>query len=166
MDDGLVRYYERVNPAMTITVARPVSVREASYVDPRAGHNKFYRVFVAGNRWCSQYGRRGTAGTFTKIVEAAEEAAATKAADAKFISKVKKGYEPSLSGVVMVADMSDTGALDLAVQALPVGNNAVAGPVPSPVAADPPPPSAKVRSQSGRCGWLRSSTSPTRDSPA
>jgi predicted DNA-binding WGR domain protein len=114
-----------------------VVVREATYIDPRAGSDKFYRVFVAGNRWCSQYGRRGTAGTFTKIVEAADEAAATKAADAKFISKVKKGYEPSLSGVVMVADMSDTGALDLAVQALPVGNNAVAGPVPIPVAADP-----------------------------
>ena len=95
-----------------------VTVREATYVDPRAGNDKFYRVYVSGNQWFSQYGRNGTLGTFTKVVDATDAAAATKAADAKFGSKLKKGYAPSRSGVVTVTDLGDIGSLDSAVDTL------------------------------------------------
>lgn len=111
-----------------------VTVREATYVDPRAGNDKFYRVYVSGNQWFSQYGRNGTIGTFTKVVDATDAAAATKAADAKFGSKLKKGYAPSRSGVVTVTDLGDIGSLDSAVDTLRTGvaDNAA---TPPPVAA-------------------------------
>ena len=34
-----------------------ISISEAGYIDHRAGNDKFYRVFVLGSSWVSQYGR-------------------------------------------------------------------------------------------------------------
>lgn len=108
-----------------------VVVREAVYIDPRAGNDKFYRVYAFGNRWVTQYGRNGTVGTFTKIVTAADDAAAGNAADAKFASKVKKGYEPTRSGTIIVAgdiDADTLDRLDSAAESLPgSGDIPVAG---------------------------------------
>lgn len=98
-----------------------VEVREASYIDHHAGNDKFYRVYLFGNCWVAQYGRNGTLGSFTKVVEAASSEAAAKAASAKFASKVKKGYQPSRSGTVNVPgqiDPADLTVLDKAAQAL------------------------------------------------
>lgn len=78
-----------------------ITVHEAQYVDPRAGNDKFYRTFVIGSDWVTQYGRNGAIGTFTKLVNEADADAATKAAEKKFTSKVKKGYDPTRSGVVV-----------------------------------------------------------------
>lgn len=81
-----------------------VTVREAEYVDPRAGNDKFYRTFVWDTFWVSQYGRNGTLGTFTKAVDAGSHEAAVTAAEKKFDSKVKKGYNPTRQGTVLAAD--------------------------------------------------------------
>lgn len=78
-----------------------ITVREATYVDPRSGNDKFYRTFVFGSSWVSQYGRNGTLGTFTKAVDAGSPEAALTAADKKFDSKVKKGYNPTRQGTVV-----------------------------------------------------------------
>lgn len=121
---------------MTDSPSTAVAIREATYIDPRAGNDKFYRVYCAGHLWCAQYGRNGTPGTFTKVTAAADAAAATKAADAKFASKVKKGYNPTRSGTVLVPSLTETGALDAAAEALPLGDNATT-PVATPVAAIP-----------------------------
>lgn len=97
-----------------------IHIREASLVDPRAGSDKFYRVFVIGNRWVAQYGRNGSLGTFTKLVDAADHEIAGKAADAKLASKVKKGYQLTRSGTVTVpAFGDDLTVLDQAADALP-----------------------------------------------
>lgn len=77
-----------------------IMINEANYVDPRAGNDKFYRVFTIGSFWVTQYGRNGTLGTFTKLIEAGSPEAAQKAAEAKFSSKVKKGYNPVRTGTV------------------------------------------------------------------
>lgn len=87
-----------------------ITVREATYVDPRSGNDKFYRTFVvAGDGptgpavWLSQYGRNGTAGTFTKPEFVKGEETAQAAADKKFDSKVKKGYNPTRQGTIAYA---------------------------------------------------------------
>lgn len=104
--------------------ANIVSIQEANYVDPRAGNDKFYRTFVIGSFWVTQYGRNGTLGTFTKVIEAANSPAAMKAADAKFLSKVKKGYNPVRSGEVSTSapiELDDLSILDSLAQSLPMG---------------------------------------------
>lgn len=77
-----------------------ITIREGQYIDPRAGNDKFYRVFVIGSAWVTQYGRNGTLGTFTKLVQESDEEAALVAAGKKFDAKVKKGYNPTRAGVV------------------------------------------------------------------
>lgn len=103
-----------------------ISISEAGYIDPRAGNDKFYRVFVLGSSWVSQYGRNGTAGTFTKLIELATPEAAQKAADAKFAAKVKKGYNPVRSGQVdssISIDQSNLMLLDELAGTLPLGQS-------------------------------------------
>lgn len=86
-----------------------IHIRQAQYVDPRAGNDKFYRTFVIGSAWVTQYGRNGTVGTFTKLVDAGSDAAAVKAAESKFSSKVKKGYQPVRTGTVTsTTDIDET----------------------------------------------------------
>lgn len=119
-------------PAVTITT----HINEAVYVDPRAGNDKFYRTFSFGSAWVSQYGRNGTLGTFTKIVEAASPEAAAKAAAAKFAGKVKKGYEPVRSAAVETSAVITAGNLTLLselAEGLPLGD--FVGIVTEPVAA-------------------------------
>ena len=97
-----------------------IYIREATYVDPRAGNDEYYRTFVFGSSWVTQYGRNGTAGTFTKVVNAADEVAANKAAAAKLASKVRKGYEPARAGIVTIAgNLVDVTVLDQLVDDLP-----------------------------------------------
>lgn len=103
-----------------------ISISEAGYIDPRAGNDKFYRVFVLGSSWVSQYGRNGTAGTFTKLVELATPEAAQKAADAKFAAKVKKGYNPVRAGQVdssVDIDQGNLTLLDELAGTLPLGKS-------------------------------------------
>jgi predicted DNA-binding WGR domain protein len=103
-----------------------ITIQEADYVDPRAGNDKFFRTFAFGSAWVTQYGRNLTIGTFTKIVEAASPEAAQKAADAKFASKVKKGYNPRRSGVVespFAIDSTNVTALDELAELLPEGTS-------------------------------------------
>lgn len=103
-----------------------ISISEAGYIDPRAGNDKFYRTFVFGSSWVSQYGRNGTLGTFTKVVELASPEAAQKAADAKFAAKVKKGYNPVRSGQVdssISIDQSNLMLLDELAGTLPLGQS-------------------------------------------
>lgn len=120
-----------------------IKIQEANYVDPRAGNDKFYRVFVIGSAWVTQYGRNGTIGTFTKLVEETTPEAALKAAEAKMLSKIKKGYDTSRSGEVTSHDAitSDNLALldDLAA-ILPLGavNTIVSAPVNAVSLAQPP----------------------------
>ena len=87
-----------------MSAATEITVREATYIDPRAGNDKFYRTFVWGSLWASQYGRNGTAGTFTKAVDAGSHEDALAAADKKFDSKIKKGYSPTRQGTVASAE--------------------------------------------------------------
>lgn len=104
-----------------------ISIQEATYVDPRAGNDKFFRTFAFGSSWVTQYGRNGTIGTFTKIVDAASPEAARSSADAKYASKVKKGYHPVRSGVVVSEcdiDASTLTTLDELAEALPAGTSA------------------------------------------
>lgn len=101
-----------------------VHIEEAQYVDPRSGNDKFYRTYRFGATWLTQYGRNGTAGTFTKPVEAATEIEAAAAAAKKLTSKVKKGYEPVRSGSVAVTQTATEGILpllDQLAQGLPAG---------------------------------------------
>lgn len=103
-----------------------ISISEAGYIDPRAGNDKFYRVFVLGSSWVSQYGRNGTAGTFTKLIELATPEAAQKAADAKFAAKVKKGYNPVRAGQVdssVDIDQGNLALLDELAGTLPLGES-------------------------------------------
>lgn len=85
-----------------------IIINEAVYVDPAAGHDKFYRTFVIGNIWLTQYGRNGTSGTFTKVVHATDEQTAVTAAAAKLLAKNKKGYRSSRSGTVTVSNATIT----------------------------------------------------------
>lgn len=101
-----------------------ITIQEAQYVDPRAGNDKFFRTFVFDSSWVTQYGRNGTIGTFTKIIEAGNAQAAQKAADAKFASKVKKGYDPVRSGSIgsqVAIGSSNIALLDELAEALPAG---------------------------------------------
>lgn len=103
-----------------------ISISEANYVDRRAGNDKFYRTFVFGSSWISQYGRNGTLGTFTKLIELTSPEAAQKAADAKFAAKVKKGYNPVRSGQVISSidiDQDNLTLLDELASTLPMGEN-------------------------------------------
>lgn len=120
---------------MTITI----HITEAQYVDPRAGNDKFYRTYVLGSFWVTQYGRNDTIGTFTKLIETESEGAARKAAAAKFTSKVKKGYVPSRAGSLTLdrqVGPDDLAVLDDLAQRLPAsGDEAAAGVIREPVAA-------------------------------
>jgi len=101
-----------------------IAIQEAQYVDPRSGNDKFYRTFAFGSAWVSQYGRNGTIGTFTKIVNAESPTAASEAADKKFADKVKKGYQPERSGVVVSPvsiDPANVQFLDHLAESLPKG---------------------------------------------
>ncbi|MET3172934.1 UNVERIFIED_ORG: putative DNA-binding WGR domain protein [Arthrobacter sp. UYCu721] len=105
-----------------------ITIQEAAYIDPRSGNDKFYRTFAFGSAWATQYGRNGTVGAFTKIIEAASPEAAQQAADAKFLSKIKKGYNPVRSGTVsspteLTAD--NLAFLDELAQSLPLGTSSV-----------------------------------------
>lgn len=119
-----------------------ISIQEATYVDPRAGNDKFFRTFAFGSSWVTQYGRNGTIGTFTKIVEAASPEAAQSAAGAKFASKVKKGYNPVRSGVVASAvpiSASNLTFLDELAEILPIGTTqTIVSPPVDPVALTQP----------------------------
>ncbi|NLU64911.1 WGR domain-containing protein [Rhodococcus sp. HNM0563] len=109
----------------TTAVTTTAHINEAVYIDPRAGNDKFYRTFTFGSAWVSQYGRNGTLGTFTKIVETASPEAAVKAAAAKFAGKVKKGYEPVRSGGVetsTVITADNLAVLDTLVESLHKGD--------------------------------------------
>jgi predicted DNA-binding WGR domain protein len=113
-----------------------ITIQEATYVDERSRNDKFFRTFAFDSSWVTQYGRNGTLGTFTKIVDAASPEAAQSAADAKFASKVKKGYNPKRAGVVASPfgiDITNVTALDDLVEALPEGTST--GIVTEPVAA-------------------------------
>lgn len=116
-----------------------IHITEAQYVDPRAGNDKFYRTYVMGSSWVTQYGRNDTIGTFTKLVEAGSEDAASKAAAAKFISKVKKGYVPTRAGSLALdrpIGADDLALLDDLVRRLPDSSDeAAAGVIREPVAA-------------------------------
>src|SRR5680860_457701 len=104
----------------------PVTIQEATYVDPRAGNDKFFRTFAFGSSWVTQYGRNGTIGVFTKIVDTTSPTAAQSAADAKYAGKVKKGYNPVRSGVVVSAtsiDAANLTSLDELAEALPLGTS-------------------------------------------
>lgn len=131
-----------------------IQISEAQYVDPRSGHDKFYRVFAFGNRWTSQYGRNNTFGTFTKVVEAADEAAAAKAAAAKLASKVRKGYEPTRSGTVtLAATISDSDLTVLDHAAARLSNQSpdttqVSDPVSEPIPAADLPASEQLADRS------------------
>ncbi len=72
-----------------------ILIYEAQFIDPRANSDKFYRVFAFGSFWTSQYGRNGTAGTFTAVMDAGSPEGAIAAAEKKFAEKIKKGYELS-----------------------------------------------------------------------
>jgi predicted DNA-binding WGR domain protein len=101
-----------------------ISIQEAEYVDPRSGNDKFYRTYAFGSSWVAQYGRNGTIGTFTAIASAASPEAAQSAADAKFASKVKKGYNPVRSGVAaspVQIDSTNVTFLDELAERLPMG---------------------------------------------
>lgn len=101
-----------------------VTVHEAQYIDPRAGNDKFYRTFVIGTDWVTQYGKNGSVGTFTKLVTEADEDAATAAAGKKFTSKVKKGYNPVRSGIVQFESgitEANLHVLDALANSLPEG---------------------------------------------
>lgn len=101
-----------------------ISIQEANYVDPRAGNDKFYRVFTLGSSWVTQYGRSGTMGVFTKIIDAGDTSAAKKAADAKFLSKIKKGYNPVRTGTITCGvkiTEKNVSMLDALAQKLPLG---------------------------------------------
>lgn len=111
-----------------------VEIFEATYVDPRAGNDKFYRVYVIDNRWLSQYGRNNTMGTFTKVIEAASPDAARTAATKKFASKLGKGYKPTRSGLVEAnVDLSDVTVLDRVAGNLPTGGSTPSTPISEPV---------------------------------
>ncbi|MET0885374.1 MAG: WGR domain-containing protein [Mycetocola sp.] len=113
-----------------------ITINEAEYVDERAGNDKFFRTFAFDSFWVTQYGRNLTLGTFTKIAEAASPEDALAAADAKFASKVKKGYKPNRAGVVISPfgiDMTNVTALDDLAKMLPEGTST--GIVTEPVAA-------------------------------
>jgi ATP-dependent DNA ligase len=119
-------------PAVTTVVG----INEAVYIDPRAGNDKFYRTWTFGSSWVSQYGRNGTVGTFSKIVDAASPEAAEKAAGVKFAGKVKKGYEPVRSGAVETSaaiTADNLTLLDQLAQSVPMGD--AVGIVTEPVAA-------------------------------
>ncbi|PZU04559.1 MAG: hypothetical protein DI630_00090 [Gordonia sp. (in: high G+C Gram-positive bacteria)] len=106
-----------------------IHISEALYIDPRAGNDKFYRTFVIGSSWVTQYGRNGTAGTFTKLIEAASAAGAAAAAAAKFTSKVKKGYVPSRAGSIALdrtIGRDNLAVLDELVHRLPASSSAAA----------------------------------------
>lgn len=106
-------------------MSQSVHLSEAQFVDPRNGADKFYRTFRFGSSWVAQYGRNGSLGTFTKVVEAASPEAAAADADKKFASKIKKGYEATRSGTidgVTVGD--DLTILDRAAARLPAGEPA------------------------------------------
>lgn len=103
-----------------------IIIQEAAYVDPRAGNDKFFRTFAFGSSWVTQYGRNGTIGTFTKIVDAASPEAAQSAAEAKYASKVKKGYDPVRSGIVAtetIIDATSLAILDELAETLPAGTS-------------------------------------------
>ncbi|GAB36202.1 ATP-dependent DNA ligase [Gordonia otitidis] len=107
-------------------MAIDIFISEATYVDPRAGHDKFYRVYTFGRSWVAQYGRNETLGTFTKVAEAADEQAATKAATAKLAGKVRKGYTPSRSGrVSFEGEVTDVTVLDRLADRLPTNGDPV-----------------------------------------
>lgn len=129
-----------------------IFISEAEYIDPRAGNDKFYRVFAFGSTWISQYGRSGAIGTFTKPVQAASEEEARSEAAKKFASKIKKGYTPTRSGELLLNEEIDTqaltrdrsalAALDTLAQQLPVsgasGNPTIIEPI-QPVTLDTEP---------------------------
>lgn len=103
-----------------------IAIQEATYIDPRTGNDKFYRTFAFASAWLTQYGRNGTVGTFTKIIEAASPEAAQQAADAKFLSKIKKGYNPVRSGTVsseVEPTAENIALLDELAQVLPQGTS-------------------------------------------
>lgn len=113
-----------------------ITVREAEYIDPRAGNDKFYRTFAFGSAWVAQYGRNGTLGTFTKITPAASPEAAAEAASKKFDEKVRKGYNPVRSGTVATEigiTAENVSVLDEVVASLPAGQSVgiVNAPVPA-----------------------------------
>lgn len=102
-----------------------IHISEAQYVDPRSGNDKFYRTFVIGSQWVTQYGRNQTAGTFTKLVNATSEQAAVAAAAAKLGTKVKKGYVPSRAGSLSITGVitnSNLCVLDELVGKLPLSS--------------------------------------------
>jgi len=107
-------------------MATDVTIHEARYVDSRAGNDKFYRTFVFGSSWVTQYGRNGSVGTFTPLISSGSPSAAQEQADAKFLSKIKKGYEPARSGIITTDidfNSDNTALLDPLADALPLRNN-------------------------------------------
>lgn len=102
-------------------------ITEAEYIDPRSGNDKFYRTFAFGSTWVSQYGRNGTVGTFTKPVSESSDDAAREAAAKKFTAKVKKGYNPTRSGELILNEpfrLDDLTRLDDLARQLPEGDGA------------------------------------------
>lgn len=79
-----------------------IRISEAVLVDPRTGHDKFYRVFSFARYWGTQYGRNGQIGTFTTIKTATDPDKAEAAARKKLDEKLAKGYSPSRGGLVEV----------------------------------------------------------------
>lgn len=100
-------------------------ITEAEYIDPRSGNDKFYRTFAFGSTWVSQYGRNGTVGTFTKPVSETSDDAAREAAAKKFAAKVKKGYNPTRTGELVLDEpfrLEDLTRLDDLARQLPEGD--------------------------------------------
>lgn len=101
-----------------------VTIEEGKYIDPRIDKKAFYRTFVFGSNWVTQNGRIDEWCTTTKIKTSASPEAALAAAQKKFLSKVKGGYEPSRSGVVSTTITFDDDNRDMLaglVEALPEG---------------------------------------------
>lgn len=118
-----------------------IAINEALYVDPAAGHDKFYRTFAVGEHWLTQYGRNGQIGTFTKPVAAGSHEKAVAAADKKMAAKIKKGYQPHRSGALVSQDtpsLDDPSWLDALTETLPAGSGdgTVGHSEPAPVALE------------------------------
>jgi predicted DNA-binding WGR domain protein len=87
---------------MTVTV----TAEELAYIDPKAGNDKYYRVYHAGTTAIIQYGRNGTAGTTSRTI-CNDPAAALAVVTKKRNEKFKKGYEP-VKAVTLTFDHDPT----------------------------------------------------------
>lgn len=98
------------------------SVIELVYVDSRANHDKFYRVYLdhQTSEVYSQYGRNGTEGTWTNRKAAANIDAGQKEMQKLVTKKMAKGYRPHKAAPLTSVTPFTTWSLSTAVCNLPV----------------------------------------------